>query len=348
MKLFREPENHFNALSSLLARPAQLAAIHSGTSLPVDIANWLGRLELLYGVPFNYLVPDEKMLPAESIRFFQVDLNWVYSLVEGAFSIGRSTSGDAAHDKLFTRRVHAVSELTARHVRAARLPERMMVRQEIVEQRVMRSAGFDEEIIEDVVVERELMRHEIAKLEIDATALAADLEGPAKADRQITGFFLRSAVVEGWPGLEVTAFDAANRQLPLALRMDKLSPSILLYMVEGVIDHVDIKEPSEALHFGVDHGTTDCGGRSLRYITVPSTAPPNTKPGDQIPGATAGEVPCRTGRVLKVAQLAGNIKTALQTARANQDAAGNPGPFTSAEFALEMVEGVQGVRFKKG
>jgi hypothetical protein len=32
--------------------------------------NWLARLKLLYGVPFNYLVPDEGMLPPESIRFF--------------------------------------------------------------------------------------------------------------------------------------------------------------------------------------------------------------------------------------------------------------------------------------
>jgi hypothetical protein len=39
-------------------------------------------------MPFHYLVPDAGMLPAESIRFFQVDPNWVDALLDGAFSVG--------------------------------------------------------------------------------------------------------------------------------------------------------------------------------------------------------------------------------------------------------------------
>ena len=40
----------------------------TGTRLriPEDIGEWLGRVLLLYGVPFNYLVPDEAMLPQRS------------------------------------------------------------------------------------------------------------------------------------------------------------------------------------------------------------------------------------------------------------------------------------------
>src|SRR6185369_8975301 len=48
-----------------------------------------------------YLVPDERMLPPESIRFFYVDPNWVDALLDGAFSIGRAsavpTSLEAQH-----------------------------------------------------------------------------------------------------------------------------------------------------------------------------------------------------------------------------------------------------------
>ena len=58
--------------------------------IPNDTKTWLGRLTLLYGVPFQYLVPDERMLPAESLRFFYVDPLWMEALLDGALSIGRS------------------------------------------------------------------------------------------------------------------------------------------------------------------------------------------------------------------------------------------------------------------
>jgi hypothetical protein len=59
------------------------------SEFPEDVKTWLERLGLLYNIPFNYLVPDEKMLPIESIRFFWLDWFWVESLLDGAFSIGR-------------------------------------------------------------------------------------------------------------------------------------------------------------------------------------------------------------------------------------------------------------------
>ena len=57
--------------------------------LPEDARTWLGRLTLLYGVPFQYLVPDERMLQPESLRFFYVDPLWMAALFDGALSIGR-------------------------------------------------------------------------------------------------------------------------------------------------------------------------------------------------------------------------------------------------------------------
>src|SRR5258708_35921884 len=58
--------------------------------IPEDTKTWLGRLTLLYGVPFQYLVPDERMRAAESLRFFYVDPLWMEALLDGALSIGRS------------------------------------------------------------------------------------------------------------------------------------------------------------------------------------------------------------------------------------------------------------------
>jgi hypothetical protein len=66
---------------------------------PDSVAAWLQDLALLKEVPFNYLVPDERMLPPESIRFFVVDPLWVESLLDGAFSSGRVNAADQAQEK---------------------------------------------------------------------------------------------------------------------------------------------------------------------------------------------------------------------------------------------------------
>lgn len=58
-------------------------------SMSEQTEEWLGNLSLLKGIPFNYLVPDEKMLPKESIRFFFIDQSWIQCLMDGALSIGR-------------------------------------------------------------------------------------------------------------------------------------------------------------------------------------------------------------------------------------------------------------------
>jgi hypothetical protein len=67
--------------------------------VPEDVSAWFKSLRNLEGVPFNYLVPDERMLPAESIRFFRVDRAWLDCLADGAFSIGRVGSSDLEDDR---------------------------------------------------------------------------------------------------------------------------------------------------------------------------------------------------------------------------------------------------------
>ncbi len=66
--------------------------------LPTAIANWFQDLELLKNVPFNYLVPDTRLLPPESLRFFWIDSYWVDCLQDGAFSVGRVTKEDLRLD----------------------------------------------------------------------------------------------------------------------------------------------------------------------------------------------------------------------------------------------------------
>lgn len=68
----------------------------SPVPLPPAVVDWLAQLTLLYGVPAEYLVPDARLLPAESIRFFHVDRNWLDRMVDGALSIGVHGTRDDA------------------------------------------------------------------------------------------------------------------------------------------------------------------------------------------------------------------------------------------------------------
>ncbi len=56
-------------------------------------------LSRLSGVPFQYLVPHASLLPDEALRFFYVDPLWVECLLDGAFSIGRTTRFDLARER---------------------------------------------------------------------------------------------------------------------------------------------------------------------------------------------------------------------------------------------------------
>lgn len=80
-----------------LHRDEQLVYAEAGKHIPEVLGNWLARLRLLYGVPFNYLVPDSRLLPLESARFFYIDRNFTDRLVDGALSVGKSTTREFAH-----------------------------------------------------------------------------------------------------------------------------------------------------------------------------------------------------------------------------------------------------------
>jgi hypothetical protein len=264
------------ARRATLDSPQKMAEIHADTQVTFEVANWLAQLKMLIGVPFAYLVPDEAMLPPEWLRFFQVDQNWQYCLIEGAYSVARATTDDLAHD-------HA----TARHVHAA--------------------AG-------------QLAAHRLARAN----------EGPKKIE-QVTGFLLRSGVVAGWPAMKVKCDDAAGNVLSdPPLRIERLTPDILLCLVAGVIARVTFQLPPESLHFGIDRDTAT-GSLSL---TKDLRSIAESKPGTFLPGQAAS-ISLRNNRVLKVNTTASAMRSTLKATE----------KFTPAEFAVEMIEGIQMVTF---
>lgn len=68
--------------------PFSTTASKGKNELPDALKKWFDQLWSLEGIPYNYLIPDERMLPPESIRFFYIDQYWMDCLIHGAFSIG--------------------------------------------------------------------------------------------------------------------------------------------------------------------------------------------------------------------------------------------------------------------
>jgi hypothetical protein len=290
--------NRLAAIRKAMADPEHVSSLFEQAGEPAPpaaVTDFIARLKLLYGVPFNYLVPDERMLPSESMRFFYLDGAWVDSLVEGALSIGNATTADAAVSRAVAPFVHAHANAQARAIRTG-----------------------------------------VLKMRPRAGMLSSSLAGA-------TGFVLRSQVVTGWPGMEVVGYDAAGARLDF-LRLEQVGPGVLLCIFDGVAQKVVLQEHPEALHFGVDEDVNDPSPakftKSFRYVTAVG---PN-QPGAPVEGVLPLPIPPYTrrpaGAVLEIDRLAGGIKKELA------DNHIYTGSFTSAEFALEMIEGVQRVTFE--
>jgi len=245
-----------------------LDASSAALDLPQAVSSWFEHLALLEGVPFNYLVPDERLLPAESIRFFQLDPRWMECLVDGAFSIGRVSATNHQQD--------------ASH----------------------RNKG------------------------------SINVSLPA----QVSGFLLRSDVVAGWPGLQVDGYAEAVSDTSSVdqtkklqrLRMASLSKNVLICLFDGIVKTVDLHLKPETLHFGLDR-LDKVFSKKLR-----------NRQGQDNGQAISISWKDEARRAINLASMASEMQTELQKIEPSKWTA-----FTSAEFALEMIEGVEKVRFSQ-
>lgn len=84
---------------------------------PQVVKEWLSNLYRLNELPFQYLVPSEKYLKMESIRFFHVDANWLRAMTDGALSIGRNTTMDTVIDEALKQGAEYSGQKTASQYR---------------------------------------------------------------------------------------------------------------------------------------------------------------------------------------------------------------------------------------
>ena len=110
-----------NQLRGVMAQQDVMLGVDQQTNTDPDavaVSNWLGQLQLLYGVPFVHLVADARMLPTESIRFFYLDKNWINALTDGALCIGLGTSKESSIQASLTDQLEAMAATAALSYRA--------------------------------------------------------------------------------------------------------------------------------------------------------------------------------------------------------------------------------------
>jgi hypothetical protein len=201
-------------VQALVSAHVERAATDGGPG--EDVVNWLGQLRQFIGVPFVHLVPDARMLPAESIRFFYVDHNALDALCDGAQSVGVQTTRDALQQQLVRGTMRAAA------IRRGQAHRKMLI---------ARARGATK-----------------------AAALSAAMATQTPAD-PVAGFLLRSAVVSDWPGLEVKAFSdigGDDSTLIDPIRLEHVAGDVLLALYPKVPARIDIEEPKEGLAFGVE------------------------------------------------------------------------------------------------
>lgn len=232
-------------------------------ALPSACVQWLQDLMHLKPLPFNYLLPDERLLPTESLRFFELDLLWVKRLWQGVLSLGPNV------DDMYS--------------------------------------GLD----------------------------------PSDT---ISGFFLRSDLVSGWPGLEIDGWDkrTAKRDVdtPMTLiRREQPSANVLICLFQskpgqGVLKAVDLHLKPETLHMGL----TEPSGKGKPWTKKHRDAD-GIETGNSLPLTPRADL-WRHHRsdtpvlnIRKLAELIGAVDD-------NQKV-------QSAQFALQMTEGVPIKRFRR-
>lgn len=242
--------------------------------IPDDIFSWLKDLRLLKGLPFNYLVPDERLLPVESIRFFWVDLFWIKCLLDGAFSIGRVIESDRKNDMdLLSKLITKFSEIKP------------------------------------------------------------------QIKTEITGFLLRSDVVSGWPGLQVDGIETKSGEKLQLLRMERLSPNVLMCLFNGEIQEIQISQKPETIHFGFERRTDNSLFKSLRDSEGKKTI------------CTINDIPWRnndsTKSVINIGGIKGLVNAIETEIKKCPELKIKDDKITSAHFAVQAIEEIEMVSFKQ-
>lgn len=346
----------------------------SSISPPKELRHWVYQTGLLSGVPFHYLVPEPAMLPKESIRFFDLDRAWIECMLDGAFSIGRLNSNDmqaeGGHETPLQLARHAITGLT--------LP-RGAVSGALVRSQVI--AGWPKLQADAVAILRDgaplALKHIEAALGDEARPLVADVVDSLNTlglgldpDEPVTSIIRERDGETGVPTawslrggdgdllFHVNKFadDDVPHHLEFllpCLRYVHLSRSVMLCLFHGRADAIDIHQKPEAIHCGLGLPDPVHPGHFYKEMRHPD--------GTEAPLMIVEPIPMRTippdanpENILDITALVFRDKVkppvtqGLAPTLAKKGLIDDPASFSSADFALQMIEGVEKVRFMRG
>ncbi len=252
------------------------AAVSPDLPLPDYVVHDLARWRLLQDVGFRYLVPDPRLLPEESIRFFTLDAAWLDAFASGALAAGASGSRERAQ---MARTVPLA--LAEAH---QQLP---LVRATTQRRLVVGTADF-------------------ASAAADAAAPAL-VTGFILRSAAVSGFpgiqvraWTSDSVADIPLGVDPAELATARPDLVVpVLRLEQLAPSVLFALFSGEPRLVWLEEP----HHGVQLGLEEAGAG----WTVPIRSGTGRETGASVP------VPLRTGPVPGVVDVAA-LRAALDAA----------------------------------
>jgi hypothetical protein len=85
-----------------------------------------------------------------------------------------------------------------------------------------------------------------------------------------SGFLLRSSIVAGWPGVEVSVKTSAtqDQNIPMILRFDEIAEGVLFCLARGSLNEVTFREPREGVTFGVGSDGKLTATKSKKTVDV--------------------------------------------------------------------------------
>ncbi|RLU80119.1 hypothetical protein CTZ27_35280 [Streptomyces griseocarneus] len=165
----------------------------------------------------------------------------------------------------------------------------------------------------------------------DADTVLERLVSTADHPTPVAGILIRSSLVQGWPALTVTATDHTGRQLT-SLRHTQLDEAVLLCLFDGVPDILELAEPHQGLHFGIE----DTGDLALRSLDPSSVGTQLPDPFEKVK-ETFLRQDSQGMEVLHVNDLAHALARVL----------GQPQPLLPGQFALQMIKSPEKLAFRR-
>jgi hypothetical protein len=143
----------------------------------------------------------------------------------------------------------------------------------------------------------------------------------------VTGFLLRSQVIEHYPSLEIKGMDHQKKVLKCP-RLERLSNNVMICLFSGDVASITINQKPEALHFGFK------AKAQHRFVTLREP--------------TTGDVLASASFELKDIHWLNaslGILNVVQLSQDMQQVVKSKNPFTALELAVELLEGSCIVQF---